>query len=159
MTLNLDPAIKDALQDAKAWPFEEARRLIKRLDKLGKKDPESANRPVIFETGYGPSGLPHIGTFGEVARTSMVRHAFHALTDGQRKTRLICFSDDMDGLRKVPTNVPNQELLSAALDEGVSAMVDAIESETRRAALPGLKWRGIDAALRFLPNVLTDRMV
>ena len=56
---------------------------------------------MIFETGYGPSGLPHIGTFGEVARTTMVRHAFQVLTDGKRKTRLICFSDDMDGLRKV----------------------------------------------------------
>ncbi|MGH1417991.1 MAG: lysine--tRNA ligase [Hyphomicrobiaceae bacterium] len=124
MTRNLAPAIKDALNDAKAWPFEEARRLIKRLDRLAKKDPESANRPVVFETGYGPSGLPHIGTFGEVARTSMVRHAFTALTDGQRETHLICFSDDMDGLRKVPTNVPNQELLTAALEKPLTQVPD-----------------------------------
>ena len=71
---------------------------------------------VIFETGYGPSGLPHIGTFGEVARTTMVRHAFRALTDDKIKTRLIAFSDDMDGLRKVPDNIPNKELVG-----GISA--------------------------------------
>ena len=67
---------------------------------------------MIFETGYGPSGLPHIGTFGEVARTTMVRHAFRVLTDDTVKTRLIAFSDDMDGLRKVPDNVPNKEMLA-----------------------------------------------
>jgi lysyl-tRNA synthetase class 1 len=59
---------------------------------------------VLFETGYGPSGLPHIGTFGEVARTTMVRRAFEELSD--IPTRLVCFSDDMDGMRKVPDNVP-----------------------------------------------------
>ena len=64
---------------------------------------------MLFETGYGPSGLPHIGTFGEVARTTMVRHAFRVLTDDKIKTRLLAFSDDMDGLRKVPDNVPNKE--------------------------------------------------
>ena len=69
---------------------------------------------MIFETGYGPSGLPHIGTFGEVARTTMVRHAFRVLTDDTVKTRLIAFSDDMDGLRKVPDNIPNKELVAAA---------------------------------------------
>src|SRR6185436_14198404 len=98
-----------AVQVSRAWPFEEARRLIKRLETL-KVD---AERAVIFETGYGPSGLPHIGTFGEVARTSMVRHAFEVLTEGRRKTRLVCFSDDMDGLRKVPDNVPNKDMLAA----------------------------------------------
>ena len=72
---------------------------------------------MLFETGYGPSGLPHIGTFGEVARTSMVRHAFETLTQGKIATRLICFSDDMDGLRKVPDNVPNQELLADHVEE------------------------------------------
>ena len=120
MTLQNDPALNPALNDAKAWPFEEARRLIARLDKLkGGKE-----KTVIFETGYGPSGLPHIGTFGEVARTSMVRHAFEVLTEGQRPTRLICFSDDMDGLRKVPGNVPNQEMLQAALDKPLTRVPD-----------------------------------
>jgi len=109
-----------ALNDARAWPFEEARRLIARLDKLkGGKE-----KTVIFETGYGPSGLPHIGTFGEVARTSMVRHAFEVLTEGKRPTRLICFSDDMDGLRKVPGNVPNQEMLQAALEKPLTSVPD-----------------------------------
>ncbi len=118
--LNLDPALISAAGDAKAWPFEEARRLIKRLDRL--KD--GGDKTVIFETGYGPSGLPHIGTFGEVARTSMVRHAFEILTEGKRKTRLICFSDDMDGLRKVPTNLPNQELLAAHLEKPLTRVPD-----------------------------------
>jgi lysyl-tRNA synthetase class 1 len=79
---------------------------------------------VIFETGYGPSGLPHIGTFGEVARTSMVRHAFHVLTDDRIKTRLIAFSDDMDGLRKVPDNVPNKDLLARHLGKPLTKVPD-----------------------------------
>ena len=76
---------------------------------------------MIFETGYGPSGLPHIGTFGEVARTTMVRHAFRVLTDDKVKTRLIAFSDDMDGLRKVPDNVPNKEMLARASRQAADA--------------------------------------
>jgi lysyl-tRNA synthetase class 1 len=115
-----DSVVTTALSEAKAWPFEEARRLIARLAKVKGGD----EKTVIFETGYGPSGLPHIGTFGEVARTSMVRHAFELLTDGRRQTRLICFSDDMDGLRKVPSNVPNQELLHAALNKPLTAVPD-----------------------------------
>ena len=115
-----DSVVTTALSEAKAWPFEEARRLIARLAKVKGGD----EKTVIFETGYGPSGLPHIGTFGEVARTSMVRHAFELLTEGRRKTRLICFSDDMDGLRKVPSNVPNQELLHAALNKPLTAVPD-----------------------------------
>ncbi len=95
--------------DAKAWPFEQARMIVERL----KKTPKAG--PVIFETGYGPSGLPHIGTFQEVARTTMVRHAFRALTGDAVPTRLIAFSDDMDGFRKVPGNLPNQEMLREAL--------------------------------------------
>ena len=79
---------------------------------------------VIFETGYGPSGLPHLGTFGEVARTSMVRHAFRVLTDDSVKTRLIAFSDDMDGLRKVPDNVPNRELIAAHLGKPLTQIPD-----------------------------------
>ena len=91
--------LKAVASDAKAWPFAEARDLVKRLDGM------NHDGEVLFETGYGPSGLPHIGTFGEVVRTSMVRHAFEVMTGAA--TRLVCFSDDMDGLRKVPDNVPN----------------------------------------------------
>ncbi len=120
-----DPALLPALADARAWPFEEARRLLKRLEKL----PDGADKTVIFETGYGPSGLPHIGTFGEVARTSMVRHAFEALTEGKRKTRLICFSDDLDGLRKVPDNVPNKAMLEAYIDQPLSRVPDPFTNE------------------------------
>lgn len=116
----IDPAEIAASAEARAWPFEEARRLIQRLDKL----PGGTDKTVVFETGYGPSGLPHIGTFGEVARTSMVRHAFEVLTEGRRKTRLICFSDDMDGFRKVPGNVPNQEMLAGYLDTPLSRVPD-----------------------------------
>ena len=79
---------------------------------------------MIFETGYGPSGLPHIGTFGEVARTTMVRHAFRVLTDDKIKTRLIAFSDDMDGLRKVPDNVPNKEMLTQHLGKPLTKVPD-----------------------------------
>ena len=120
MTAPADPLFAAALADTKAWPFEEARRLVKRLERL----PGGQDKTIIFETGYGPSGLPHIGTFGEVARTSMVRHAFEVLTEGKRKTRLVCFSDDMDGLRKVPDNVPNKALLTAALDKPLTAVPD-----------------------------------
>ncbi|MEM8988083.1 MAG: lysine--tRNA ligase [Pseudomonadota bacterium] len=102
--------------DTKSWPFQEARALIKRLGEKG------GDAPVIFETGYGPSGLPHIGTFGEVARTTMVRRAFELLTG--RKTRLLCFSDDMDGLRKVPDNVPNQALLAEHLQKPLTVVPD-----------------------------------
>ena len=102
---HLDADAIAAASEARSWPFEEARKIIKRHEKKG--FPET----VLFETGYGPSGLPHIGTFGEVARTTMVRHAFHVLTQNSVKTKLLCFSDDMDGMRKVPENVPNQELL------------------------------------------------
>ncbi|MBT6329044.1 MAG: lysine--tRNA ligase [Kordiimonadaceae bacterium] len=99
--------IKLALE-SKAWPFQEAEKLIKRLERSGNEKDY-----VLFETGYGPSGLPHIGTFGEVARTTMVRNAFELIT-GQ-KTKIICFSDDMDGFRKVPDNLPNQEMLAEHL--------------------------------------------
>jgi len=101
--------IRDAAMSSKAWPFEEARRVLKRYQKA---PPEKGY--VLFQTGYGPSGLPHIGTFGEVARTTMVRRAFEVLSD--IPTKLICFSDDMDGLRKVPGNVPNQEQMAEDLN-------------------------------------------
>ncbi len=101
-------SLKETAQNSKAWPFEEARKLVKRL---GGRYPEKGY--VLFETGYGPSGLPHIGTFGEVARTSMVRHAFSLLSDVP--TRLFAFSDDVDGLRKVPDNVPSKEAMAGEL--------------------------------------------
>src|SRR6202035_2076404 len=97
-------SLASARGQANAWPFEEARKISARIEATGQTE-------VVFETGYGPSGLPHIGTFGEVARTSMVRHAFRVLTEDRIKTRLIAFSDDMDGLRKVPDNIPNKELV------------------------------------------------
>ncbi len=103
---------------AKAWPFEQARLVVERL----KKHPKTG--PVIFETGYGPSGLPHIGTFQEVARTTMVRHAFRTLTDDAIPTRLIAFSDDMDGFRKVPANLPNQAMLQAHLHKPLTKVPD-----------------------------------
>ena len=99
----------------KAWPFEEAQKIAARAAELGKTE-------VLFETGYGPSGLPHIGTFGEVARTTWVRHAYHVLT-GQ-KSRLLAFSDDMDGLRKVPDNVPNREMLRAFIGKPLTKIPD-----------------------------------
>ena len=104
---------------SKAWPFEEARKVLSRLKRIPK--PTGA---IIFETGYGPSGLPHIGTFGEVARTTMVRHAFRVLTEDKIPTRLICFSDDMDGLRKVPDNVPNKEMLAEHLGKPLTQVPD-----------------------------------
>jgi lysyl-tRNA synthetase class 1 len=125
MTMPSDSDPAAAAADARSWPFEEARRLIKRLDGLK----GGAGKAVIFETGYGPSGLPHIGTFGEVARTAMVRHAFEVLTEGRRKTRLVCFSDDMDGLRKVPDNVPNKDMLAAYLDKPLTAVPDPFDNE------------------------------
>jgi lysyl-tRNA synthetase class 1 len=112
-----DPALRDAALASKAWPFEEARKLVERVRKSGQKD-------VLFETGYGPSGLPHIGTFGEVARTTMVRHAFRVLTGDEIGTRLLAFSDDMDGLRKVPDNVPNAEMLRGQLGKPLSEIPD-----------------------------------
>jgi lysyl-tRNA synthetase, class I len=105
-----------ALQ-AKAWPFEEARKLVARF---AKKAP--AKGYALFETGYGPSGLPHIGTFGEVVRTTMVRRAFELMSD--IPTRLFCFSDDMDGLRKVPDNIPNQEMVRQHLGKPLTKVPD-----------------------------------
>jgi lysyl-tRNA synthetase class 1 len=109
--------LRTAAEASGAWPFEEARKLVARLKKKPKDE-------VIFETGYGPSGLPHIGTFGEVARTTMVRHAFRVLTDDKIKTRLIAFSDDMDGLRKVPDNVPQKEMLTRFLNKPLTRVPD-----------------------------------
>ena len=109
--------LREAAIQSKAWPFEEARRLIKRFEKNPPK-----NGYALFETGYGPSGLPHIGTFGEVARTSMVIRAFQLLSE--IPTRLVCFSDDLDGMRKVPSNVPNSESLVEYLQLPLTSVPD-----------------------------------
>lgn len=109
--------LREAAMNSKAWPFQEARRLLKRYENGAPKKGH-----VLFETGYGPSGLPHIGTFGEVARTTMIRRAFQVLSD--IPTRLICFSDDMDGMRKVPGNVPNPEALAEHLQKPLSDVPD-----------------------------------
>ena len=109
--------IRDAALASKAWPFEEARRVLKRYEKA---PPEKGY--VLFETGYGPSGLPHIGTFGEVARTTMVKRAFEEISD--IPTKLVCFSDDLDGMRKVPGNVPNPELLEEHLQRPLTDVPD-----------------------------------
>ena len=102
---------------SKAWPFDEARKLLKRLKgQLPKKG------YVLFETGYGPSGLPHIGTFGEVARTAMIQHAFEVISG--MPTKLVSFSDDLDGMRKVPGNVPNQEMMNEHLQKPLSDVPD-----------------------------------
>jgi lysyl-tRNA synthetase class 1 len=110
-------SLREVAELSHAWPFEEARKIVARLKRKPKDE-------VIFETGYGPSGLPHIGTFGEVARTTMVRHAFRVLTDDKIKTRLIAFSDDMDGLRKVPDNVPNKDMLTRHLGRPLTEVPD-----------------------------------
>src|SRR5579863_9659777 len=118
MTSTLAPELARA---AHAWPFEEARKVVARLERR-QKSGLGPPQTVLFETGYGPSGLPHIGTFGEVARTTWVRRAFEAMSD--IKTRLISFSDDMDGLRKVPGNVPNPEMLAQYIGKPLTAVPD-----------------------------------
>jgi lysyl-tRNA synthetase class 1 len=108
--------LRDAAKTSKAWPYEEARKLLKRY-------PDGpGERGIVFETGYGPSGLPHLGTFQEVARTLMVRHALTEMVDWP--TRLIAFSDDMDGMRKVPPNVPHQDMMHEHLDQPLSKVPD-----------------------------------
>ncbi len=110
-------AMRDAAMNSKAWPFEVARAVLKRYEKA---PPEKGY--VLFETGYGPSGLPHIGTFGEVARTTMVRRAFEMISD--IPTKLICFSDDLDGMRKIPGNVPNPQSLEPYLQQPLTSVPD-----------------------------------
>ena len=114
--------LRTLAEQSNAWPFEQAKAIVARLKKSPKDE-------VLFETGYGPSGLPHIGTFGEVARTTMVRHAFRVLTEDKIKTRLLAFSDDMDGLRKVPDNVPNKEMLASHLGKPLTRMPDPFSNE------------------------------
>jgi len=119
--------LRAVAEQSHAWPFEEARKIVARLKRTPKPE-------VIFETGYGPSGLPHIGTFGEVARTTMVRHAFRVLTDDNIKTRLIAFSDDMDALRKVPDNVPNKDKLAQHLGQPLTKIPDPFGTHESFAA-------------------------
>jgi lysyl-tRNA synthetase, class I len=107
------PALRAAALESKAWPFEEARKILKRVEKTSQKS-------VLFETGYGPSGLPHIGTFGEVSRTTMVRRAFELMSD--LPTRLLVFSDDMDGMRKIPDNVPDKSFLEPHLHKPLTSV-------------------------------------
>ncbi|MFK0690015.1 lysine--tRNA ligase [Mesorhizobium sp. IMUNJ 23033] len=114
--IDLNPEMLVAAAESKAWPFEEAKKIIERYKNTD--FPET----VLFETGYGPSGLPHIGTFGEVARTSMVRHAFRVLTRDAVKTKLLCFSDDMDGMRKIPDSVPDRAALEPYLHMPLSSV-------------------------------------
>src|ERR1700740_3364911 len=106
-----------AAEASKAWPFEEARKLLARIERTGQRE-------ALFETGYGPSGLPHLGTFGEVARTSMVRHAFRVLTGDRVKTKLIAFSDDMDVFAKAPHNIPNRDLILPHLGKPLTQVPD-----------------------------------
>ncbi len=114
---------------SRAWPFEEAKAVIKRLRAMNKGQIKAGPKGyVLFETGYGPSGLPHIGTFGEVARTTMVMRAFQRLAP-DIPTKLICFSDDMDGFRKVPTNVPNQEMLTENLHLPLTKVPNPFDTE------------------------------
>src|ERR1700728_1471823 len=122
-------------EQSNAWPFEQAKAIVARLKKKPKDE-------VLFETGYGPSGLPHIGTFGEVARTTMVRHAFRVLTEDKIKTRLLAFSDDMDGLRKVPDNVPNKELLERNLGKPLTKVPDPFGTHSSFGAHNNAPLRG-----------------
>ena len=116
MPASIDPALREAALVSKAWPYEEARKLLKRY-------PDGpGDKAIVFETGYGPSGLPHLGTFQEVARTLMVRHALAEMVDWP--SRLIAFSDDMDGMRKVPPGIPDQEMMLAHLDQPLSRVPD-----------------------------------
>ena len=132
--------LRDRALTARAWPFEEARKVLKRYEN---KQPEKGY--VLFETGYGPSGLPHIGTFGEVLRTTMVRRAFELMSD--IPTKLLAFSDDMDGLRKVPTNVPNQDLLAAALNKRLTKVPTRLAPMTALVPITmpgcGISWMAL----------------
>ena len=111
---------KKDIQDSNSWPFVEAKKLLRErkleIEKKGK---------IILQTGYGPSGLPHIGTFAEVARTSMIVNALNYISDLPKE--IITFSDDMDGLRKIPENIPNQGLLKKNLYKPLTSVPDPFE--------------------------------
>src|SRR5260221_2479965 len=129
-------------EQSNAWPFEQAKQIVARLKKKSKDE-------VLFATGYGPSGLPHIGTFGEVARTTMVRHAFRTLTEDKVKTRLIAFSDDMDGLRKVPDNIPNKELVGQHLGKPLTQVPDPFGTHPSFGAHNNARLRALLDAFGF----------
>ena len=131
MTSTIDADLRDAALQSKAWPFEEARKLLQRWPG-GKPPKDGRAEAMLFETGYGPSGLPHIGTFNEVLRTTMVRNAFRTLSDAP--SRLVAFSDDMDGLRKVPDNVPNGAMLTEHLGKPLSRIPDPFGTHDSFAA-------------------------
>ena len=146
-------SLRELAEQSNAWPFEEARKIVARLKKQPKDE-------VIFETGYGPSGLPHIGTFGEVARTTMVRHAFRVLTDDKVKTRLIAFSDDMDGLRKVPDNVPEQGDAGAASRQAADRRCRTRSARIRRSARTTMRGCAPSSTLRLRLRVhVVDRLL
>src|ERR1700755_1133497 len=128
--------LRSLAEQSNAWPFEQAKKIVARLTRKPKDE-------VLFETGYGPSGLPHIGTFGEVARTTMVRHAFRVLTDDKSKTRLLAFSNDMDGRRKVPDNVPNKELLEKNLGKPLTRVPDPFGTHDSFGAHNNARLRGV----------------
>ena len=150
--------------DARSWPFEQARNLLARVLRLRLESDETheaarlfaengaaqavqrfpvlAATPVRLETGYGPSGLPHLGTFQEVLRTTMVRTAFRALTDDRIPTELICFSDDMDGLRKAPPNVPNQAMLAEDMGKPLTVVRDPFGEHDSFGAHNNARLRG-----------------
>src|ERR1700739_4055638 len=128
-------ALRAAAVVSKAWPFEEARKLVARIERTGQRE-------AVFETGYGPSGLPHLGTFGEVARTTMVRRAFRVLTEDAIKTRLIAFSDARDGLRKTPENIPNREMVQENLGKPLSEVPDPFGQYESFAAHNNARLRG-----------------
>ncbi len=109
----------DCLQEARSWPFVEARRILERIERDRAGGPDG---DIVLETGYGPSGLPHIGTFGEVFRTTLILRVLERMTD--RKCKLIAFSDDMDGLRKVPDNIPNRDLVAEHLNKPLTRVPD-----------------------------------
>jgi lysyl-tRNA synthetase, class I len=143
------PSLRALAEQSNAWPFEEAKKIVARLKKRPKDE-------VIFETGYGPSGLPHIGTFGEVARTSMVRHAFRVLTDDKIRTRLIAFSDDMDGLRKVPDNIPNKDIVAAHLGKPLTKVPDPFGTHASFGAHNNARLRAFLDAFGFQYEFLSS---
>src|SRR3954467_2536409 len=114
--------LRSLAEQSNAWPFEQAKAIVARLKKQPKDE-------ALFSTGCGAPCLPHVGTFGGVARTTMVRHAFRVLTEDKIKTRLIAFSGDMDGLRKVPDNVPNREMMVQHLGKPLSRVPDPFSNE------------------------------
>ena len=150
--------------DARSWPFEQARALLARVLRLRlgpdargeaarliadgdaakaiERHPGLVSMPVRLETGYGPSGLPHLGTFQEVLRTTMVRTAFRVLTEDAIPTELICFSDDMDGLRKAPPNLPHQDWLAQDMGKPLTAVRDPFETHESFGAHNNARLRG-----------------